>query len=215
MERFTREGAHGHGRVRTGMGPLVLVAALACAALGGCAAGGNVRHAMDTTLQKVGLQQQPPPQTRQVRLRLHAGENLNAGTGTRPLSLVVRVYQLRDRTRFEQAPFEVFVDEQREIDMLGGDVLAVTEFLLAPGQRHEVLEQLPAEGRHLGVVALFRQPAPVRWRLTFDPAAATKEGVTIGLHACAMTTPSVAALQTALAGEAHSLSGSRCSSTPG
>lgn len=214
MERLTTEGVHGHGRARAGTRSLMLLATLACAGLAGCGAGNNVRIAFDTTLQKVGLRQ-PEPEARQVHVRLHAGENLNAGTGTRPLSLVVRVYQLRDRTRFEQAPFEVFVDEQREIDVLGGDVLAVTEFLLAPGQRHEVLEQLPAQGRHLGVVALFRQPAAVRWRLTFDPAAGAKDGITIGLHACAMTTSSLGALQTALAGEAHSLSGSRCSSTPG
>jgi len=211
MERFTTEGAHGRGRTRVGGWLSVL---LVCVGLAGCGAGTGIRQAMDTTLQKVGLQD-PVPQPRQIHLRLHAGDNLNAGTGTRPLSLVVRVYQLRDRTRFEQAPFEVFVDEQREIDVLGGDVLAVTEFLLAPGQRHDVLEQLPADGRHLGVVALFRQPAPVRWRLTFDPVAAARGGVTVGLHACAMTTPSVAALQTALSGEAHSLSGSRCSSNSG
>ena len=213
MERFTREGAAARGRPAVGMLRRGLLGALACAMLAACA-GSGVRQAVDSTLQRVGLQAQEP-QPSQVRLRLHAGDNLNAGTDARALSLVVRVYQLRDRTRFEQAPFEVFVDEQREIDMLGGDVLAVTEFLLAPGQRHEVLEQLPAEGRHLGVVALFRQPAPVRWRLVFDPAAAEAGGITVGLHACAMTTPSVTALQTALAGEAHSLSGSRCSSPAG
>lgn len=213
MERFTMEGASARGRAGAMLRP-ALLAVSAGLLLGACAAGGGVRQAMDSTLQRVGLQTQAP-RPLQVPLHLHAGDNLNAGTGARPLSLVVRVYQLRDRTRFEQAPFEVFVDEQREIDMLGGDVLAVTEFLLAPGQRHEVLEQLPVEGRHLGVVALFRQPAPVRWRLVFDPAAAGPAGITVGLHACAMTTPSAAALQTPLAGAAHSLSGSRCSRPPG
>ncbi|MCE7032264.1 type VI secretion system lipoprotein TssJ [Lysobacter sp. GX 14042] len=215
MEQHTRDGVAPGGRTGVGTMRRGLLLALACAGLCACATGGGgVRQAMDTALQKVGLQD-AAPQPRQVQLRLHAGDNLNAGTGPQPLSLVVRVYQLRDRTRFEQAAFEVFVDEQRERDVLGGDVLAVTEFLLAPGQRHEVLEQLPAEGRHLGVVALFRQPAPVRWRLTFDPAAAAPAGITVGLHACAMTTPSAAALQTPLAGEAHSLAGSRCSGNPG
>lgn len=214
MEQHTMEGAAHAGRAGLRRGCLGLLVAIAVAGLPACSSGGGVRQAMDATLQKVGLQERPP-QPRQVPLRLHAGDNLNAGTGREPLSLVVRVYQLRDRERFERAPFDVFVDEQREIDVLGSDVLAVTEFLLAPGQRHEVLEQLPVDGRYLGVVALFRQPAPVRWRLTFDPAAATPGGITVGLHACAMTTPSLEALETPLAGEAHSLAGSRCSRGPG
>jgi type VI secretion system protein VasD len=37
------------------------------------------------------------------------------------------------------------------------------------------------------VVALFRAPDGQRWRATFPAADAGKAGITIGLHACAMT----------------------------
>lgn len=174
----------------------------------GCAGHGGIRQTFDKTLQAVGLKAAAPP-PHSVPLRFQAGDNLNAGDGERGVSLVVRVYQLRERKRFEDAAFEVFLDEQRERDVLGDDLLGVTEFLLAPGQRHEVLEPLPADGRHVGVVSLFRAPAPTRWRLVFDAGKAAGEGVTIGLHACAITTQGPA-LETVLATPPHSLSSSRC-----
>lgn len=215
MEQHPREGVRASAvprGPRRAANTLAVAALVVAGALSGCASGGGA-SVIDRTMQAVGLQDRAPAPN-DIALRLHAGDNLNAGTDSRALSLVVRVYQLRDRERFEQAPFDVFLDAQRERDVLGNDMIAVTEFLLSPGQRHEVLEQLPADGRHLGVVALFRSPAPTRWRFSFDAPAAAKGGVTVGLHACAMTTTS-AALETQLAGPAHSLSGSRCTSTPG
>ena len=189
----------------------LLVASLLVAA--GCSSQGGIKQAFGKTLQAVGLGDMTA-QEREVPLRLYAGDNLNAGGGKRALSLVVRVYQLRSLERFEEAPFDVFLDQQRERDVLGDDLIGVTEILLAPGQRHEVLERLPAEGRHLGVVALFRAPAQTRWRFAFDADEAADDGITVGLHACAMTTPSPA-LETALAGPSHSLASSNCAPPAG
>jgi type VI secretion system protein VasD len=66
----------------------------------------------------------------------------------------------------------------------------------------------------LGVVALFRAPAENRWRLTFD--AKSKDlpatGVTIGVHACALTSDS-AALLTRISGDPNSLASIRCASS--
>lgn len=186
--------------------PILLLASLLAAA--GCAGNGGFREAVSSTLQTVGLrssQEQPAL----LPVRLHAGPNLNAGDGGRAASLVVRVYQLRATDRFEQAAFDVFLDAQREHDVLGDDLVRVTEVLLAPGQRHEFIEPLAADGTHLGVVALFRQPAQTRWRLSFDARRDPDAGVTVGLHACAMTTSS-GALLTGLASGAHMLSSSRC-----
>jgi type VI secretion system protein VasD len=187
---------------------------LAClAANTGCSSQGGIKQAFGKTLQAVGIGD-APAQPRELPVYLHAGENLNAGDGQRALSLVVRVYQLRGRERFDDAAFEVFLDAQRERDVLGGDLIRVTEVLLAPGQRHELVEPLPADGSHIGVVALFRQPAQTRWRFTFDARKPGEDGITVGLHACAMTTTSTA-LQTALASPAHSLSSSRCAQSRG
>lgn len=200
-----------HARVpRCGWVAIVLALLLAVT---GCSSQGGIKQAFGKTLQAVGLGD-AKAQVHEVPLRLYAGDNLNAGDGKRALSLVVRVYQLRNLERFEAAPFDVFLDQQREHDVLGDDLLGVTEILLAPGQRHEVLERLPAEGEHVGVVALFRAPARSRWRFAFDASEATRDGITVGLHACAMTTPS-AALETRLASPSHSLASSNCAAPQG
>lgn len=182
---------------------------LFCLLASGCAtAGGGVKDAVDKTLQAVGLKQSAL-QPVALPLRLYAGDNLNTGGGKRAAALVVRVYQLRDARRFDEAAFDVFLDEGREKDVLGDDLVAVTEYLLTPGKHHEVMETLPADGTRLGVVALFQTPAPTRWRFTFDARQAAAAGVTVGLHGCAMTTASPA-LITRLSTPSHSLSSSQC-----
>lgn len=176
----------------------------------GCGSQGGVRAMFDKTLQVVGLKSDEP-QPKTVALRLHAGDNLNAADGTRGVALVTRVYQLRDRHRFEDAPFKAFLDGELERIALGDDLIEVTEVLLTPGQRHRLLQQLPAQGRYLGVVALFRAPSTSRWRLAFDAARAQEHGITVGLHACAMTTTSDA-LVTALASDPYRLASVNCAS---
>lgn len=186
------------------------IAALAALALlaSGCASQGGVGGMVGKTLEAVGLKGQTPRE-QAVPLRLYAGDNLNAGKEKRGLALVVRVYQLRGVQRFEQAPFDSFLDEASEKAVLGDDLIKATEILLLPGQRHELIETVAADGSHLGVVALFRTPAANRWRFAFDTRKAVKDGITLGLHACAMTTTSPA-LVTALASPPHSLSAVNC-----
>lgn len=187
---------------------LALVAALAA---GGCASTGGVGEAVGKALGSMGLgsAELKAPKEHVVPLRLYAADNLNAGSSSRPLALVVRVYQLRSLQRFEQAPFDAFLDEKSEQAALGPDLVAANEVLLTPGQRHELREPMAADATHLGVVALFRSPAASRWRFSFDSRVAAADGITMGLHACALTTTS-AALQTRLATEPHVLSSVNC-----
>lgn len=208
--RMTTRFMHPVGATRAWL--LLFVAGSLLAASTGCSSQGAIKKTFADTLQAIGLKE-TPPQSSEIALRLYAGDNLNAGDGGRAVSLVVRVYQLRNRERFDAAAFDVFLDEQRERDVLGDDLLGVTEILLAPGQRHELQERLPPEANHLGVVGLFRAPAPTRWRYTFDAASAAADGITLGLHACAMTAPGKS-LETPLATPSHSLSSSRCAPSP-
>ncbi|KAF1712643.1 type VI secretion system lipoprotein TssJ [Pseudoxanthomonas kalamensis DSM 18571] len=181
--------------------------------LAGCVSSGDARDSgglIDKALQVVGLKKDDAqPQFRTIPLRLYAGTNLNAANDGRALALVVRVYQLRDGQRFEQAPYSAFLDEDAERSALAEDLISASELVLQPGQRHETSIRLPPEAARLGVVALFRAPAPGRWRMSFDGAGAARDGITIGLHACALTTSS-AALTTQFNGAAHSLTTAHC-----
>lgn len=178
--------------------------------LTGCASGG-LGKAMDKTLQAVGIRDAQPEAPPVVPLRLLAGINLNAGNDKRATAAVVKVYHLRSAQRFEQAPFNAFLDQSGEQAALGADLLSVNEIVLTPGNRQELKEQLSEGTAVLGVVALFRAPAEGRWRFAFDGKRKNlaNEGITVGIHACALTTDSQA-LVTRVSGDPGSLASVRC-----
>lgn len=165
-----------------------LLATLLAAALSGCGSNGLANAALEAT----GLRKPPevpdaqkPPRT--VALRLHASNKLNVDKNGQPLALAVRIYKLRHKEAFEQAPYAVFLSQQAERDNLGADLVEVREIMLVPGQRYEVTEKVSREAGHLAVVALFQRPAEGRWRASFAAGEAERKGLTLGLHACAMT----------------------------
>jgi type VI secretion system protein VasD len=165
--------------------PLCLLAA--CAGKDGGSLAGSA-------LEAVGLKKPappPPPESQQpprnVALRLHAAKRLNVNARGDALALLVRVYKLRQRAAFEQAPYAAFQSPQGERDAFGADLVEAKEFTLVPGQQLEISEKMAREAAFLGVVALFHTPARAGWRLGFAAADAEKSGVTVGLHACAMS----------------------------
>ncbi len=179
--------------------PLRCAACCLLLALAGCA-GGAIGGMANAALQMAGLarpapevpEAQKPP--RNVSIRLHAGQRLNTDPQGRPLALVARIYKLRQSAAFEQAPYDSFLDAAREKALLGADLLEVQEVLLVPGQHYEIQEKVGRETAFIGVVALFRAPAALRWRATFAANAAERDGVTVGLHACALTVGAQAGL---------------------
>ncbi|WLA18000.1 type VI secretion system lipoprotein TssJ [Xanthomonas citri pv. glycines] len=179
-------------------------------ALSGCASG-DIGNAMDKTLQAVGVKEAKPAPPPLISLRLFAGSNLNADNDKRATAAVVKIYHLRSAQRFEQAPFTAFLDQAGEQASLGADLLSVNEIVLTPSARQELNEQMSEGATTLGVVALFRAPAEGRWRMAFDTRRKElpTQGITIGIHACALTTDSPA-LVTRLAGDPGSLASVRC-----
>ena len=169
--------------------PCHLIAITSLLVLQGCAAGSIA----STALQMAGIRT-PPPELpdaqkpeRSVAIRLHASENLNTDSDGHPLALVARIYKLRQSAAFEQAAYAGFLNAHTEHDMLGTDLLEVKEVLLIPGQHYEIVEKVSREAYYIGVVALFRAPAEQRWRVAFAADDAEKRGITVGLHACALS----------------------------
>jgi type VI secretion system protein VasD len=126
-----------------------------------------------------------PPRT--VTIGLHAGENLNADAHGRPLAIVAKIYKLRQNASFKQASYEAFLTPQKEKEMLGFDLLEVKEITLIPGQRYQVIEKVTKEANFIGIVALFHSPAATKWRIAFASSDAEQSGITVGVHACALT----------------------------
>lgn len=171
--------------------PLPRLPLLLALLLAGCANGGPASVA-GAALEAAGLRKPAPlPEAqlppRKVALHLHAAQRLNVDARGQPLALVVRVYKLRQRSAFEQAPYAAFLSPQAEREALGADLLEAREVMLVPGRRLDLDESLAREAGWLGVVALFHSPAPQGWRLAFAAPEAEKAGVTVGLHACALS----------------------------
>ncbi len=160
---------------------------------------------LDQTLQAVGLQR-PQPQIptqdgmldavpkglpaamRKVTLRLHAGDVLNTDASGRSLSVVARIYKLRDKVAFEEAPYAAFQElKSGKAPDFAADIVAVREVVLTPGKQYDVVETVGSEAPYFAVVTLFRAPSPQRWRFVFDSKAASTTGVTLGVHACALS----------------------------
>lgn len=161
------------------------------AALSGCG-GVALAPLAGAALEAAGLRKAPelpesqkPP--RSVPLRLHAAARLNADSRGQPLALAVRLYKLRQKAAFEQMPYAAFLDPQLERERLGADLVEVREIMLVPGQRYELTETVAREAAQIGIVALFHRPAEAGWRAAFSAAEAERDGITVGLHTCAMT----------------------------
>lgn len=175
---------------------------LALGACGTTQSGGAVDKALDL----VGLQRPsltPPagsaeavakaaPALNKVTIRLHAGDVLNTTADGRSLSVVARIYKLRDRVAFEHISYDALQESRASSGQAdwARDVVETKEVVLTPGQKFEVVESVPPEAPYVAVVALFRSPAPQRWRFVFDTKSAAQTGLTLGVHACALSVAS-------------------------
>lgn len=170
-------------RTLRGLAPLWMTCLLSA-----CGASGTlIGNAMEAT----GLRKPAPSDAqsgpRNVSLHLHAAPRLNLDARGRPLAVLVRIYKLRQRTAFAQAPFDAFLSPETERAALGADLIDVRELTLVPGQRLDLDDTLARDAGYLGVVALFRAPAQQGWRIAFAAADAEHAGVTLGVHACSLS----------------------------
>lgn len=164
--------------------------------LAGCASSDSNGGVLDRSLETLGLKKPELPQgvitpplqrDKSVVLRVHAGEQLNTGTNGRSLSVVVRVYHLKNAAAFLRAPYDAFRSPEAEKAAFGPDLEGVREVVLTPGQKSETVETMARSAPYLGVVALFRAPAQGRWRFAFEAGNSEKRGVTLGVHGCALS----------------------------
>lgn len=177
---------------------VIAVSLLCCtvflSACGTVGAVSTVAKVANFTLETMGLKapsapdlpdSQMPP--RNVAVKLHAGSNLNSGATGKPLSLITRIYKLKQTGAFYSAPYSVFLSPEKEKEALGGDLIEVRELNILPGQLYEVTEKVTREANFIGIVTLFRDPKPQRWRAAFAAKEAENSGIIVGLHACSLT----------------------------
>jgi type VI secretion system protein VasD len=100
-----------------------------------------------------------PVETKAV---LSASEDVNPDSSGRPSPIVVRIYQLRGDTEFNNADFFALYEKDKEV--LGASLIAREEKTLFPGQQLETDVPLSPEARFVGAVAAYRDLSTSRWR---------------------------------------------------
>ncbi|SIT23856.1 type VI secretion system lipoprotein TssJ [Achromobacter sp. MFA1 R4] len=165
-----------------------LACALASTAITGCAAVsaiGAVAGLTGNAIEMAGLKK-PENAPVEVKLAIHAGENLNAGAG-QPMAVVTKIYYLKNPEQFQRAPLTQLIDTAGEKAALGESMLGSRELTLTPGQRYETVEKVPKQADYIAVAGLFYAPAPMRWKYVFKVESVEDDGIVLGAHACALT----------------------------
>lgn len=103
-----------------------------------------------------------PPPPKIVNLTLKAAPDVNPNGAGTASPVVVRIYQLSNATEFAAADF--FSLNQDAAGVLGDELVASEEFVLAPGAIEVYARELGEEVRFLGITAAFRDVSGGKWR---------------------------------------------------
>lgn len=104
----------------------------------------------------------PPPKPGTLLVNFFASANINPDIHRRPSPVVVRSYELKGSAQFESADFASLYD--KDIAVLGVDIVARDEFVLQPGEKKVINRTLAADTKFVAVVAAFRELERARWR---------------------------------------------------
>ena len=97
-----------------------------------------------------------------IDAQIVASFEINPDANGRPSPLVVRIYELKSISAFNDADFFKLYDE--EVATLGGDLLSREEFELTPGEGREIIHNAHEQTRFFAVVAAFRNIDQASWR---------------------------------------------------
>jgi type VI secretion system protein VasD len=109
---------------------------------------------------------------------------INKDISGKPLSVVVRLYQLKDAEEFSRLTFDTLASGRPESELLGQDLLEKNEVILVPGAKYVGKEKLKDDAKYVGVVALFRQPDPHYWRYLVEADKVRAGGLSFKVQDC-------------------------------
>lgn len=116
--------------------------------------------------------------TKTWRVQLLSSSTINQDDGGESLPVLVRVYQLKGKERFQQATFKTLWKNDK--DALEGDLVDRKEMTVQPDAKTDLY--LEVDVRHgvayLGVMALFRQPGVEGWRQIVEASSSALNPMT-------------------------------------
>jgi type VI secretion system protein VasD len=142
-----------------------------------------------------------------------ADQRVNLDVNGEPLSVVVRVIQLRDKNEFTRLSFDAAANKS-DTELFSKELVSVNEVVLMPGTTQEITDKLHPEARYVGVVGFFRRPDSQYWRMLFDARSVRNEGMIFIARDCYFTpiTPQLEPLPGQGAGHAPKCAGGKFNS---
>lgn len=112
-----------------------------------------------------------------VRVTVMADESVNPNVDGDPLSVVVRIYQLNERSPFAiVSPRQLWRDDEAA---LGDSLLSRRELTVLPGEQEIDTAALAPRAHFVGIAAFFRNTVSDAWHVLFD-AEMLREGGWLG-----------------------------------
>lgn len=108
----------------------------------------------------------PTVKTTSLEFGIEADQEININTNGEPSPVVLRVYELKTKSAFEQASFFELLDGDSA--KLGADLVAKREFEVKPGEKSSFKRDSPIDAKHIGVIAGFREIETAQWRAVID-----------------------------------------------
>jgi type VI secretion system protein VasD len=105
--------------------------------------------------------------TKQLKIAMQGTKSLNQDDDGNPLPVIVRIYQLRGREKFDQATFKGLWKGDK--DLLEGDLVDRKEFTLHPESKvdGDVDVDKTKGAQFFGGMGLFSKPEGTTWKNAF------------------------------------------------
>jgi len=147
------------------------------------------------TAQLTGCQTTPEVKSASYEIRADADPVVNRDISGKPLSVVVRLYQLKKENEFSQLTFDVASSGRTDAELFGENMLQRSELVLLPGSTNVRKETLLPETKYLGVIAYFRRPDLHYWRYLIDANLVREKGLNLQAMDCYLRLNNIPALQ--------------------
>ncbi|QCB99740.1 type VI secretion system lipoprotein TssJ [Cupriavidus necator H16] len=135
-----------------------------------------IRHRMARSVSLLGLFaasvlgsacSTAPAQREQMKLDLavSAKDTVNPDDKGRPSPVLVRVYELKTDSAFENADY--YSLEKSDKTLLTQDLLARDEFILRPGESRDIERKLNPDTQAIGILVGYRELGKATWRSVY------------------------------------------------
>ncbi|WP_112184510.1 type VI secretion system lipoprotein TssJ [Ralstonia sp. GX3-BWBA] len=105
------------------------------------------------------------PEQMKLDLAIEAKDSLNPDDKGRASPVLVRLYELKTASTFENADY--YALESTDRTMLVSDLLARDEFILRPGEFRDIERKLNPDTQALGLLVGYRDLGKATWRTVY------------------------------------------------